>query len=136
MEIILTITFLMISILHFYWVFGGTKGLSKALPTDQKGNRVLNPGKTETAIVATGLLLFASYYVIKSGLLQIELPDIVADYFGWGISTVFMLRAIGDFKYVGFFKTVRNTEFGRADTKYFSNLCLAISIMGVLVEII
>jgi len=135
-ESILIIVFLIISIIHFYWVFGGLKGLNRALPTDEKGKRILNPGKIETSIVGLGLIFFALYYSTKIGIFQIELPKLIVDYSGWIISSIFILRAIGEFKYVGFFKKIRNTEFGKFDTRYFSFVSLTIGIIGILIEII
>jgi glucan phosphoethanolaminetransferase (alkaline phosphatase superfamily) len=134
LAIILIFVFLIISIIHFYWVFGGLKGLNKALPTNEKGKRVLNPGKIETFIVGLGLLFFAIYYSTKIEILEIELPKFVMDYSGWIISSIFILRAIGEFKYVGFFKKIKNTEFGKFDTKYFSILSLIIGIIGIIIE--
>jgi hypothetical protein len=134
-ESILIIIFLTISIIHFYWAFGGIKGLNKALPTDEKGERVLNPGKIETSVVGLGLLFFAFYYLTKIGAFEIELPKLIIDHSGWIISSIFILRAIGEFKYVGFFKEIKNTEFGKFDTKYFSILSLTIGIIGILIEI-
>lgn len=135
LESILIIVFLVISIIHFYWVFGGLKGLNKALPTDEKGKRVLNPGKIETSIVGLGLLFFAFYYFTKIGMFEIELPQFIVGYSGWIISSIFILRAIGEFKYIGFFKKIKNTEFGKLDTKYFSILSLTIGIIGILIEL-
>jgi hypothetical protein len=40
---------------------------------------------------------------------------------------VFLVRAVGEFKLVGFFKRVRGTSFARWDTWLFSPLCLGIS---------
>jgi hypothetical protein len=48
------------------------------------------------------------------------------------LALVFVLRAIGDFRLVGFSKRVRGTRFARLDTLVFSPLCLAIA-AGVLV---
>lgn len=135
-ESILIIIFIVISLIHFYWVFGGLKGLNKALPTDEKGKRVLNPGKIETFIVGLGLLFFALYYSTEIGILEIELPKLIDGYSGWIISSIFILRAIGEFKYVGFFKKIKNTEFGKFDTKYFSILSLTIGIIGIIIEIL
>lgn len=135
-ESLLMGVFLAISILHFYWVFGGKKGLNKALPTDEKGKRIFSPGKIETSVVALGLLVFAFYYSLKIPLLETEFPKFIIDSGGWIISSIFILRAIGDFKYVGFFKRIKNTEFGEFDSKYFSTLSLSIGIIGVLIEII
>ncbi|MBU0473319.1 MAG: DUF3995 domain-containing protein [Bacteroidetes bacterium] len=136
LESILIIIFLIISIIHFYWVFGGLKGLNKAIPTDEKGKRVINPGKIETSIVGLGLLLFAFYYFTKIVIFEIELPKLIVSYSGWIISAIFILRAVGDFKYVGFFKKIKNTEFGKFDSKYFSILSLTIGIIGILIEIL
>jgi len=133
--IILIVLFVLLSLLHFYWFLGGKKGLEKALPTDNNGNKVFNPGKIETSIVGFGLLLFASYYFVKIGVLKIELPELLLDYSGWAISSIFILRTIGDFKYVGFFKKIKHTGFGEFDTKYFSFLSLVIGILGVFVEL-
>lgn len=135
LESILIIIFLSISIIHFYWVFGGKRGLNKALPTDEEGKRVLNPGKIETSIVGFGLLFFAFYYSKKIGILEIALPKLIVDYCGWVISSIFIIRAIGEFKYIGFFKKIKHTEFGELDTKYFSILSLIIGIIGILIEI-
>lgn len=132
---VLSLVFIVIASIHFYWGFGGENGLDKALPTDKKGNRVLNPGKIETFIVGFGILLFAFYYLLKIGLVRIELPEWIINYSGWIISLIFILRAIGEFKYVGFFKKNKDTEFGKFDTKYYSPLCLIIGLIGIIVEI-
>jgi hypothetical protein len=46
------------------------------------------------------------------------------------------LRAIGDFNYVGFFKKIKHTKFGKNDTKYFSPLCLTIGVLTIILELI
>ncbi|PTT14637.1 DUF3995 domain-containing protein, partial [Flavobacterium sp. HMWF030] len=51
----------------------------------------------------------------------------------WIIIFIFILRAIGDFNYVGFFKKHRNSEFALKDTKYYSPLCLLIGVLTLLV---
>ena len=47
-----------------------------------------------------------------------------------GISVLFFLRAIGEFKLVGFFKQVRDTPFAFWDTWLFSPLCLLIAVIA------
>ena len=44
------------------------------------------------------------------------------------VAAAFLLRAIGDFRLVGFFKRVRNTRFAAWDTRLFSPLSLGIGI--------
>ena len=136
LSILLSSVFITLSILHLYWVFGGKKGLNKALPTEKDGKRVLNPKKHEILMVSIGLLVFSFYYFLKTEILTIELPKFVSEYSGWIISIIFCIRAIGDFKYVGFFKKVKNTEFGKFDTKYFSYISLLIGVIGVLLQIL
>ena len=46
---------------------------------------------------------------------------------------VFLLRAIGDFKYVGIFKTIKHSTFAQNDSKWYSPLCLFLSFVYVLV---
>ena len=133
---ILTLVFLTIAIIHLYWLLGGNKWLDKVLPTDVKGNRVLNPKKIETLIVTMVLCCFAFFYSLKLGFIYIELPELIMKYSGWIISSIFILRAIGDFKYVGFFKKIKQTEFGKLDTKYFSYISLCIGLIGILIEVI
>lgn len=127
--------FMALSGLHFYWFFGGKWGLEEALPTNEKGVKVLNPGKIETAVVAFGLLAFGIFYLLESGLISMELPKWVREYGGWFIVLIFIARTIGDFNYVGIFKRIKNTEFAKRDTKYYAPLCLFIALIGMLLEL-
>lgn len=136
LSILLSIIFTTLGIIHFNWVLGGTFGFSASLPTKETGERVLNPKKMDSAVVGTGLLAFGFFYLIKSGIISYVLPEWIMNYSGWIITIIFLLRAIGEFKYVGFFKSVKNTEFGKMDTKLFSPLCLIIGILGILIQLL
>lgn len=135
-SILLSIIFTTLGIIHFNWVLGGTFGFSASLPTKETGERVLNPKKMDSAVVGTGLLAFGFFYLIKSGIISYVLPEWIMNYSGWIIPIIFLLRAIGEFKYVGFFKSVKTTEFGKIDTKLFSPLCLIIGILGILIQLL
>jgi len=132
----LIIIFALLSILHFSWALGNTWGFNKALPTNEAGVKMLNPGKFDCALVGVGLLAFASVYLYKIGLINFNIPNWLLSFVSWIIPAIFILRAIGDFKYVGFFKKIKYTEFGRLDSRFFSPLCLTIGIAGTLIEII
>jgi hypothetical protein len=95
---------------------------------------VLNPTKWDSAIVGLGLISFGFFYLSNSSLIPKILPDWLITYGGWIIPAIFLLRAIGDFRYIGFFKKVKNTDFGKRDTKYFSPLCLILGIMGIIIQ--
>jgi len=41
---------------------------------------------------------------------------------------VLLARAVGDFKYVGFFKTVRASRFAVLDTWFYSPLCALLAL--------
>lgn len=136
LSVVLVLTYFVIALIHFYWLFGGEKWIDKALPTDENGKRVLNPGKFETVIVTFGLLLFAFYYLLKMELFEMGIPKLIAEYSGWIISLIFIVRAIGDFKYVGFFKRIKKTEFAKFDTRYFTFISLIIGLIGIIIELI
>lgn len=120
--------------IHFYWALGGKAGIESTLPTDLEGKKVLNPKKMDSALVAVFLLIFALLFFRKVGILDFYLPHFISR-FGTGVvSFIFLLRAMGDFRYVGFSKKIKSTPFAVLDTKYFSPLCLFIGINGVLLE--
>ncbi len=128
--------FIILSAIHLSWMFGSKWGLSSALPTTPEGINVLSPTKLDTAIVAIGLLLFAAYYLVKGNFLRVNTPNWFKNYVGWLISSLFLLRAIGDFNYVGFFKEVTTTSFAELDSILYSPLCLGLAAIGVVLELI
>ncbi|HPG26670.1 MAG TPA: DUF3995 domain-containing protein, partial [Myxococcota bacterium] len=65
------------------------------------------------------------------GLWTPGLPPWVARVGIWALAVLFALRAIGEFRYVGFFKRVRDTRFARLDTLVFSPLCATIAILSI-----
>ena len=136
LALILSLIFLVLSIIHFNWVFGGAFGFDASLPTREDGKRVLNPKSYDSAFVGLVLLLFSIFYISKSSLLNVSVNSKVFTYLGWIIPSLFLLRAIGEFKYVGFFKKVTSTTFARYDTKLFSPLCLCIALIGFLIQLL
>ncbi|HMB63500.1 MAG TPA: DUF3995 domain-containing protein [Eudoraea sp.] len=120
--------------LHFYWLFGGKWGFSEALPTRDNGIRVLNPTKAGTAFTGLALFFFSGYY-LNLVLEGIQGPEWLLNYTGWGIALIFLARVIGDFKYVGFFKKVNHTPFALKDTRFFTPLCILLSVIAVFVQL-
>ena len=136
LALILSVTFFVLALIHFNWVIGGSFGFTATLPTKETGQRVLNPKKTDSAIVGLGLTAFGLFYLTLTNLISLVLPSWVLTYLVWIIPAIFLLRAIGDFKYVGFFKRITTTEFAKFDNKLFSPLCLLIAVLGVLIAIL
>ncbi len=132
----LFLIFLVLGGFHFYWLFGGSWGLKKVIPTKNNDSYALSTPKLATLMVGLVLVSFGLIYLIKSGLVKIPLPNWVTSYMYWIVPSIFILRAIGDFNYVGFFKRIKQTEFSKADSKIFSPLCLVIGILGLLIQLI
>jgi len=116
-------------IFHFYWVFGGKVGLDKALPA-KDGKLLLKPGKPLTFLVGVVLIFFA-YIAYALQFYDFTLNENRNFYLYSGIflSIIFILRAIGEFNVLGFSKKIKDTEFAKYDTKYFSPLCLLLGII-------
>tara|TARA_B110000046_G_C12940591_1_gene375581 strand:- start:712 stop:1143 length:432 start_codon:yes stop_codon:yes gene_type:complete len=135
LSIILFLIFIVLGGFHFYWLFGGIWGLKKVFPT--KDNEVSTPSIPKLATLTVGLVLvlFGLIYFVKSGFTNVQIPNWLTNYGYWFIPSIFTLRAIGEFKYVGFFKKIKTTEFAKADSNIFSPLCLFIGIIGVLIQL-
>ncbi|WP_425392861.1 DUF3995 domain-containing protein [Ekhidna sp.] len=122
--------FLVLAIIHFYWGFGGRWAFTSAIPVDSNNNPVLSPTAIDCFIVGIGLLLFGIFYLLQTDLISFNIIYWIRKPLLWVIPLIFLFRAIGDFKYVGFFKSMRTSEFATLDYFFFSPLCLAISILG------
>ena len=125
---LLVMIFVAIALIHIYWALGGQWGARAAIP-ELQGRVAFVPGKLATLLVALAFL------AMSAGIL---LPYVLSDCFynslrSWVlvfISVVFLARAIGEFRLVGFFKRVRDTRFAKLDTLFYSPLCLGISLLA------
>jgi len=134
--LILSAVFLCLAGIHFYWGLGGKWGAEVAIPTKADNQKVMNPKLFSCFVVAFGLLGFGLFVFVKSQLFSIELPNWLLNYGLWGLSVLFILRAIGEFKYIGFFKKIKATKFGQMDTKYYSPLCLVIGLLAISLQLL
>ncbi|WP_157210399.1 DUF3995 domain-containing protein [Turneriella parva] len=129
----LFIIFVGLSVLHVYWAFGGRWGSESVLPTKDMNTVRPMPGALPTLIVAAGLLLFACMVFARMASIRLPvLSDVFLSCSMWLIFSIFLLRAIGDFRYFGLFKRVRHTKFGINDTRFFTPLCLLIAVLALL----
>lgn len=132
---ILCLLFAALAGLHFYWVAGGRLALEGALPA--AGDRPLfTPGPLAGAAIGLALTAAAIVSALRGGLLSLELPARWAEVGTWVLALLFALRAIGDFRYVGFFKRVRGTLFARRDSLVYTPLCLLISMLAVALSLL
>ncbi len=89
----------------------------------------------DSFIVGMGLTAFGIFYLFQSGIIAYNLSAGILNYGGWIISIIFLLRAVGDFKYIRFINSITNTNFGKLDTKFLSPLCLVIGILGIIIQL-
>lgn len=123
----------LISIIHVYWAFGGQWGTGAAIPIREGSQQaVFSPRKWGTLCVAL-LVLLASVIIFVQGGYMTALPASTYSKIGCIVcAIVFSIRAIGDFKYVGFFKTIKHSQFAKNDTKLYSPLCLFLGFVYIL----
>jgi len=112
--------------LHIYWAFGGRWGWGVAIPQINK-RAAFSPSRFATVIVAFGLATSALVPLVRTGTLSIPAPFWLSQWSAGVLSLVFCVRAVGDFRLVGFFKRVRGTPFAMWDTRLFSPLCLLLA---------
>jgi hypothetical protein len=134
-SIFLFLIFLFLSLIHIWWGFGGEWGKDAAIPTKNHNIKIMSPGSLPTFIIALGLLALGAFILVKAKFLNISIPPFFDKYGLWIIAIIFLLRTIGEFKYVGFFKKIKQTKFAKNDTKYYSPLCLTIVILTIILEL-
>lgn len=121
-----------LSLIHIYWLFGGRVGQLAAIP-EIDGKPVFQPSTFATLVVAVGLALCAVVIAGTARMLALPLSQTVLAWLTRGLAVILLLRAIGDFRLVGFFKPIRDTRFARLDTAVYSPLCLALAIGSAIV---
>lgn len=120
----------LVVLFHLYWAAGGRRGAKLVIPTDprQHDRPLFQPSALGTLVVAAFLAAVAGLaLLVRSGQPLVISTDAARIALGL-CGAVFVLRAIGDFRWVGFFKAVRGTPFARWDDWLFSPFIL---VMGL-----
>jgi hypothetical protein len=131
-----TAIFIMLSFVHVYWAMNGSLGKEGVIPTLNDGEAVFEPGIVGTFIVAAILGIFAFITTGSLGIFEAFLSNNFIKYVTLAIGILFMLRAMGDFKYVGFFKSIKETPFAKNDSRYFSPLCLYLGLSSIAIALL
>lgn len=122
-----------ISAIHFYWAAGGKWATDSVFP-EIKSSKPIRPSILATVFVAFIFLGFAGVYLNKIQFLNIPFPTFINQYGILILGIIFITRAIGEFKYVGFFKTMKDSKFAELDTKFYSPLCLFLGINSLIIK--
>ena len=125
--LLLAAVFALLSLFHIYWAAGGRFGSVSGVPT-VNGARVFNPSTAGTLAVAAALFCAMLVILGQINLLGKVIPQWIFRWATLFIGVLFFLRAIGEFRLVGFFKQIRDTPFAFWDTWLFSPLCLLIAV--------
>lgn len=131
-----TALFIMLSFIHVYWAMNGSLGKNGVIPTQNDGKALFEPGIVGTFIVAAILGVFAFITAGDLGIYETYLSAAFIKYSTLIIGILFILRAMGDFRYVGFFKSIKGTLFSKNDSRYFSPLCLYLGISSIAIALI
>lgn len=123
---VISLVFLALALWHFYMAQRAIGGEGGAVPSVD-GQPLFVPSKASTIAVGLVLCLFAGLVAATAGLLPSALPSLALKWLSLALALGLLLRAIGEFRYVGFFKKVRGTRFATLDTRFYSPLCLALA---------
>jgi hypothetical protein len=132
--ILLAIIFAAIALPHFYWALGGSTSSMAAIPT-VNGKQAFTPSAFATVMVALAFVAAVLVALGQIGFLGTLIPHWIFRAGLFVISVMFLLRAIGEFRLVGFFKTLTGTPFATMDTWVYSPLCLAIAVIAFIVAL-
>lgn len=130
-----SLIFIILSLLHIYWAFGGLWGKDLAVPTGKTGQKLFVPSVRSTLIVAVGLLIFALCNLSIKFSPVLPLNPLFLRYGILLIGLVFLIRAIGDFNYVGLMKKHKISDFARQDSLFYTPLCLMLFATHLLIFI-
>ena len=134
LAVVVCIVFVGLALWHFRMAFAPVGGKGGAVPSVE-GKPLFVPSAQATFAVGVVLVCFAALVAVTGGLVQIALPRVVSVWLSYGLALGLLARAIGEFKYVGFFKRVRGSRFAKLDTWVYSPLCLLLSLGVALVAL-
>ena len=123
----LTAVLVALAAIHVYWAVTGSTSGRGVIP-EVDGKPLFTPSRSATVLVAAALLV-AAFIAASRG--QLVAPAARGSLVHWAAvfaGVVFLLRAVGEFTYVGFFKRRRGTRFATLDTWLFSPLCTLIGL--------
>jgi len=126
LPLLVSTTFVVLALWHVHMALGPMSGESGGVPSVE-GKPLFVPSRSATLAVAVVLCLFAGLVAATAHLIEVGVSQVVLSVASYLLALGLLARAIGEFKYVGFFKRVRASKFARLDTLVYSPVCLALS---------
>jgi hypothetical protein len=121
-----------LGVVHVYWALGGRSAWAAAVP-ELAGRPAFKPSRSATLAVAMALFVAAALVATAGRLLVDPFAPPIVRSLTFGLGAVFLARAIGDFRLVGFFKRVRGSRFAQLDTFLYAPLCLILGLGALFV---
>jgi len=132
--IVVCLVFVAIAIWHFVVATQIPSAVSVAVPSVD-GRPLFVPSRSATVAVGVVLCLFAGLVAATAGIVPVGLPAVALSWLSYALALGLLARAIGEFRYVGFFKRVRGSKFARLDTYVYSPLCMLLALGVALVAL-
>lgn len=114
--------------LHGYWAAGGRRGIAAAAPTGPDGQPVFRPGPAGTLAVAVALAVAALLVLMQAQVVPFGSSSALTHGGAWAVGGAFALRAVGDFRYVGVLRRVKDTAFASRDRALYTPLCAGLAV--------
>lgn len=120
--------------MHLYWSLKDRPTLTYVIPTKNNGELLFKPKPVIIFMIFLVCLVIA---LLTLGFHNVNISSIFLfiKYFIIGVGLVFLARAIGDFKWVGFFKKNKNSEFAKLDQALYSPLCLYLGLSYIYIAV-
>ena len=129
---VLCLVFALLAVWHVYMAFAPRAGANGAVPSVD-GKPLFVPTRRATFAVGLALLPFAALVLATAGIVSPGVPQIALLWLCYLLALGLFGRAVGEFRYVGFFKRIHGTKFARLDTLVYSPLCLLLAVGVTLV---
>ena len=113
--------------IHVLWAVRGATGGS-AVPSRTDGTPIFRPTRLASLSVAAALLVAAYLVLARAGMIVSPVPANLIRIGTWMVAAAFALRTVGEFRYVGLFRRVRDTPFATWDAMLFTPLTFAIAV--------
>ena len=123
-----------VAVLHISWAFKGSSASALVVPT-KDGAPLFVPSRTATFLVAAALFLAVLITLGNIGWPISFVPQLVYKIGSWTLGIVFLARSIGDFRYVGLFKKVRGSAFGKLDSRLYTPLCTLLACIFLILAV-
>ncbi|MEO8928502.1 MAG: DUF3995 domain-containing protein [Caldimonas sp.] len=122
-----SLAFFVLALWHFRMALTSGEGMSIAVPSES-GKPLFVPSVRATLAVGLILLVFACLVAATAGLVKVGLSESVLSWLCYALALGLLARAVGEFKYVGFFKRERGSKFARLDTLLYSPMCVLLAV--------